>query len=44
MLVIGDKEKEGNKVTVRTRKEADLGQMSIEEFVSKIKEEIENKK
>lgn len=44
MLVIGDKEKEENKVTVRTRKEADLGQMSIEEFVSKIKEEIENKK
>ncbi len=44
MLVIGDKEKEESKVTVRTRKEADLGQMSIEEFVSKIKEEIENKK
>lgn len=44
MLVIGDKEKEENKVTVRTRKEADLGQMSVEEFISKIKEEIENKK
>ncbi len=44
MLVIGDKEKEANAVTVRTRKEADLGQMSVEEFVAKIKEEIENKK
>ena len=44
MLVIGDKEKEANAVTVRTRKEADLGQMSVEEFVTKIKEEIENKK
>ena len=44
MLVIGDKEKEANAVTVRTRKEADLGQMSVEEFVEKIKEEIENKK
>ncbi len=44
MLVIGDKEKESNAVTVRTRKEADLGQMSVEEFVEKIKEEIENKK
>ncbi len=44
MLVIGDKEKEANAVTVRTRKEADLGQMSVEEFVEKIKEEIEDKK
>lgn len=44
MLVIGDKEKEANAVTVRTRKEADLGQMSVEKFVAKIKEEIENKK
>lgn len=44
MLVIGDKEKEANAVTVRTRKEADLGQMSVEEFIAKIKEEIENKK
>lgn len=44
MLVIGDKEKEANAVTVRTRKEADLGQMSVKEFIEKIKEEIENKK
>ena len=44
MLVIGDKEKEANAVTVRTRKEADLGQMRVKEFIEKIKEEIENKK
>lgn len=29
---------------VRARKEGDIGQMSIEEFVSKIKEEIDIKK
>ncbi len=42
MLIIGDKEVEANAVGVRSRKEGDIGQMSVEEFVQKIKEEIKN--
>jgi threonyl-tRNA synthetase len=40
MLVVGDKEIENNEVGVRSRKEADLGAMKVEDFVNKIKEEI----
>ena len=43
MLILGDKEVEENKVGVRERKAGDLGQMSYDEFIRKIKEEIENK-
>ncbi|MFA6866577.1 MAG: threonine--tRNA ligase [Clostridia bacterium] len=42
-LIIGDREKEENKVAVRSRKEGMLGAMSFEEFYKKIKEEIDNK-
>lgn len=42
MLVIGDKEVAENKVSVRSRKEGDMGAVSVEEFISKIKYEIEN--
>ncbi len=44
MLVIGDKEKEENKVTVRSRSKADVGTISIEEFIEKVLEEIKDKK
>ena len=44
MLVVGDKEVEENKVSVRKRSEGDLGQMLVEEFIEKICEEIEDKK
>jgi threonyl-tRNA synthetase len=40
MLVIGDKEMENRAVAVRSRKEGDLGSMSVEEFISKAMEEI----
>ncbi len=40
MLVIGDKELENGAVAVRSRKEGDLGSMSVDEFVAKIVEEI----
>ncbi len=40
MLVIGDKEMENNAVSVRSRKEGDLGAMTAEQFVDKIVEEI----
>ncbi len=39
MLIIGDKEVEANAVGVRSRKTGDIGQMKIEEFIDKIKEE-----
>lgn len=42
MLVIGDKEKEDNKVTIRSREEADVGTMKLEEFIEKIKLEMAN--
>ncbi|MBR6504154.1 MAG: threonine--tRNA ligase [Clostridia bacterium] len=42
MLVIGEKEAKEGKVAVRARKEGDLGAISIDEFVSKITDEIKN--
>ena len=42
MLVIGDKEIEANAVGVRTRKEGDKGQVTVEDFVKLVKEEVEN--
>lgn len=44
MLVVGDKEKEENKVTVRSRSKADLGTISIDEFIEKVLGEIKDKK
>ena len=43
MLIIGEKEVEANAVGVRARKEGDIGQMSVDEFVAKIQEEIESR-
>ena len=43
MLILGEKEVEVNAVGVRKRKEGDMGQMSIEDFVSMISKEIEEK-
>ncbi|MEI3430236.1 MAG: threonine--tRNA ligase [Clostridia bacterium] len=43
MLVVGDKEIEANAVAVRFRKEGDLGQVNKEEFLERMKEEINNK-
>ncbi len=43
MLVIGDKEKEAKEITVRSRSKGDLGNMDLEEFVEKIKNQIQNK-
>ena len=41
MLVVGDKEVEINAVGVRSRKEGDIGQMSQEDFIQRIKYEVE---
>ena len=40
MLIVGDKEQESNQVGVRDRKDGDIGAMGLEEFISKIDEEI----
>ena len=42
MLILGDKEQEAGNVGVRSRKDGDIGQMELKDFISKIKKEIEN--
>lgn len=44
LLIMGDKEISANAVAVRQRGKGDLGQMAINQFIDKIKEEIANKK
>ena len=44
MLVVGEKEVEEKAVSVRKRDEGDLGQIGVEDFIEKIKKEIENKR
>lgn len=39
MLVVGDKELESGKVAVRSRTDGDLGVLSLEDFMAKLKEE-----
>ena len=41
MLVVGDKEMEAKAVGVRSRKDGDIGAVSIDEFVKNIVNEIE---
>lgn len=43
MLVIGEKEMNEKKIAVRSRKEGDLGVLTVEEFISKVSKEIEEK-
>ncbi len=40
MLIIGDKEQEGGLVAVRSRDSGDLGQMTLEAFIRRLKEEV----
>ena len=42
ILVVGDKEIEANAVGVRKRGEGDIGQLKVEEFISRIQEEVKN--
>ena len=44
MIIIGEKEVEAKAVGVRSRKDGDIGQMPVDEFIAKIKEEVENYK
>lgn len=43
MLVVGDRDVEAGVVSVRARKAGDLGQMTLEEFISRISREVEEK-
>jgi len=43
MLVLGDKEAENGLVTVRNRKEGDVGTMSLEDFTAKLTDEAEKR-
>ncbi|MGH2645770.1 MAG: His/Gly/Thr/Pro-type tRNA ligase C-terminal domain-containing protein, partial [Chitinophagaceae bacterium] len=44
MIVIGEKEAEENKLSVRKRLHGDLGKMNSEQFLTMITEEVESKK
>jgi threonyl-tRNA synthetase len=44
ILIVGDKEIEANSVSVRERGRGDLGAMSIDDFINKVKEEIKDKR
>ena len=43
MLVVGAKEMEEGKVAVRSRRDGDLGAISLDEFIAKLREEVDNK-
>jgi threonyl-tRNA synthetase len=43
MLITGDKEVENNAIAIRSRKEGDLGQRAVDDFIERITEEIDNK-
>jgi len=43
MLIVGEKEKETETVSVRSRREGDLGQLTKAEFIEKISREIKDK-
>ncbi len=44
MLLVGDKDIENNVISVRHRKDGDLGSVSVEEFLAKICDENDSKK
>ena len=44
MLIVGEKEMEGNTVSIRSREEGDIGAKSVEEFIKEIMEKIDSKK
>ena len=44
MIVLGDKEIQAEKVAVRSRTLGDLGQKGLEEFIGKLKKEVEDRK
>ncbi len=43
MVIIGDKDKENGVISVRSRKEGDLGAMTFEEFLARINNDVKTK-
>ena len=43
MLLVGDKDIENNTVSIRDRRDGDIGSMAIEEFIAKVTEEVNSK-
>ncbi len=43
MILVGDKDIEAGTISVRARKDGDLGAFSVDDFLAKIKEEIDTK-
>lgn len=43
MIIVGDKDIEANTVSVRHRKDGDLGAMKLEAFLAAAQEEIDSK-
>ena len=44
MLIVGEKEVEGNTVSIRSREEGDIGAKSVEDFTNEILDRIDSKK
>ena len=44
MLIVGEKEVEGNTVSIRSREEGDIGAKSVEDFANEILDRIDSKK
>ena len=44
MLVVGAKEVESNTVAVRSRKQGDMGSVSVDEFITALLDEIASKR
>ncbi len=43
MLLVGDKDIENNTVSIRDRRDGDIGSMALADFIAKITEEVESK-
>jgi threonyl-tRNA synthetase len=43
LLVVGDKEMEAGEIAIRTRSGEDLGKMSVDDFISKLSEEVNSR-
>ena len=43
MVIVGDKDIENNTISIRSRKEGEIGAMKVQDFITAIVEEIEEK-
>ena len=43
MIIVGEREKKENKISIRKRNEGDMGSIDVDSFVKKIKKDIINR-